>query len=147
MAVNETAEALGLVVNDGPRELPLAHGVVLVMRPPEARDWVMARDEVAKIHAADRVLTAAGKRYAWSVTDKLALVEPALWERVAHWCLMVELAVLIVSEVYRTVGDERRSAPADIEAFRFLFRQGDNFDLFDAEARKADLELIQPKKE
>jgi hypothetical protein len=143
---SETAEALGLVEGGGFREVTLEAGVVLTMRPPEAKDWVVARDEVAKVVAADKVLTAASQRYGWSGRDKLALAAPGVSERVARWCVLVELAPLIVSEVSREHEGERRSVEPTVEAFRFLFKLGDNFDRFDVEARKAELELIQPKK-
>lgn len=140
-------EDLGLVVSAETREVPLESGVVLVMRPPEGRDWAAARAALAEVTQADRILRAAGQRYGWSVKDKLDLVNPDTWERIGQWCLSVELASLIVSEVFRIHGDERRSVGPSVETFRQLFRFGDNLDLFNKAMRAAELELIQPKKE
>ncbi len=146
MSRSDVVEALGLVVNDAPREVALENGVVLVMRPPEGKDWVIARAALAEVTQADKILTAAGRRYGWSARDKIAMADPDVWETVGVWCLAVEMASLIVSEVYRLDGDERRSVEASVETFRELFRLGDNLDLFNKAMRSAELDLFQPKK-
>jgi hypothetical protein len=147
MRRNEVAEALGLESNTGPRTVELQDGVVLAFRPPESVDLQIAGAVVAKLMAAEQAGAEGRRRYGLAgASDSAALMNPAVWEGVAEFCVNVELAERIVSDVSRQVGDERRSAPATVETFRELFRIGDNLDRFVAETRAANRGLLAAKK-
>ena len=148
MRGKDLADALGLVVNDRPRPLELQDGVLLTFRPPEGLDWSVAGSVVAKMMAAEQAGAEGRKRYGLaSARDTAALLDPAVWEGVAEFCVAIELAARIVSDVTRQNGDERRSVEASIETFRELFRIGDNLEIFIKTVRQAGRELIAAKKE
>jgi len=143
----EVAEALGLAVNDGPRDVELENGVWLTMRPPQGQDWAAAKSALAKVAEIDRQLRAMAGRYAWSPRDVSALFDPETWGGAAEWCLAVELAPLIVSKVWRLDGDRRFDVEPKLETFVFLFKLGENLDRFLSAARAAERGLLTAKKE
>ncbi len=148
MRRNEVADALGLTVQGEPRKLVLQNGVELTFRVPEAIDLSIAGGIVAKMMAGANAAAEGRRRYGLDGSaDTVALADPAVWEGVAEFCVNVELAARVVTDVSRQVGDERRSVEPTVETFRLLFRIGDNLDRFVAETRRANRELLAAKKE
>lgn len=140
----EALAALGLVVDDEPRDVELNEGVVFTMRPPDSQDWGRARSRVARIVESRDAIVQAAKTYGWSGQDVRSVIEDSdTWEIAFAHMLYSELAVEIVSGV--------RSRTASVEATREvispLLRREGNLTLFRKAADEASEGLIRAKKE
>lgn len=139
---------LGLVAGDWAGVVDLADGVKLTARAPTALDWSRARARIADVFDPLDRLRAASARYGMTADDRGALADPATWEGISEYCLMVEIADLVVSAINRTdaVGRTFALAPSST-ALAALLRRGDNLDRFTIKMREAERELLVPKKE
>lgn len=147
MSKNDVAGKLGFAVNGALRSLELQDGVILTYRPPEGSDWSAAGAAVARAMGAVKAAADAKKLYNLTARDIVDLADPGVWDGVAEWCISVELAARIVTDVSRDVAGERRTVEADKETFSFLFRLGENHARFERAVREAGRDLFTAKKE
>lgn len=144
-------EGLGLEVAPAAHDLSLSHGVTLRYRTPTALDVTLARTRVAEVLGPASGLAGAAARYNLPLSDFGILADPDEWEGVGAALFAIELAVLIVTAVWRVEGDgetaRRWEVAPDVAVLSWLLRQKGALDAFLKATDTASGSLIQPKKE